>query len=132
MDPRNFLCVLWHNGREMTVIEGPHNFQIRMEKIHEEEKKMIISKELFQELTMMDWTKIVFWQLAFSQTPSESIYKVPQIEDEGLKCDSRFSSTLSIGKVKLLIELDRKPKICNSGKQINREFFNYLNFCFCI
>ena len=39
----------------------------------------------------MKWTKIAFHQLAFSQTPSEFIYKPPANEDEGLKFDSRFT-----------------------------------------
>ena len=89
----NFLYVNWHNTREITVIETTEKFQIRLQKQNDEEK-VNIDKAVFREFINMNWTKIVFHQLAFSQTPSEFIYKPPANEDEGLKFDSRFTTII--------------------------------------
>ena len=94
MDQSNFLFVNWHNGRELTVVENTDKMQITMRKHNEDEIKLMVDKSIFSELMDLDWVQIIFTQLAFSQTPTDFIYKPPVTEDNGLKTDSRFTTII--------------------------------------
>ena len=97
----NFLYVNLHNTREITVVETTEKFQIRLQKQNDEEK-VNIDKTVFHELLNLNWTKIAFHQTAFSQLPSEFLYKLPANEDVGLKFDSRFATILKLSEEKFV------------------------------
>ena len=92
MEP--FLYVNWHNAREITVIQVAEKFQFRLQKTNENENGLDLQKPMFIELINLNWAEIMFNQLAFSQTPKDIVYIPPASEDEGLKNDSRFTTTI--------------------------------------
>ena len=94
MDCRNFIYINWHNGREMSVVEGSASYHVRMQKYNEEENHIKIPLDVFADIINVDWARMFFSQMAYNQPPYDLVYKPTVEQDECLKKDSRFSTTL--------------------------------------
>ena len=111
---QNFLCIMIHDSREVTVrSSSPRNGEINIKVLKKRldefgEAGGVIGTEgtfpqsSFTNLLRLNWTKLFFSMLGNSQIPEDM--KIPSLphDDVGLRNESRFTTTIysESGKIK--------------------------------
>ena len=70
------------------------SFHVRMQNYNEKENHNEIPKDAFAEIINVDWARMLFSLLAYNQTPKDLVYEPTVDQDECLKKDSRYSTTI--------------------------------------